>query len=1050
MAYQEIAKAPFKFCLMGIKIVRMKKFCLIFLSFGFLFSQGELLELGKKYVSEGKYELAEEIFTSLFERHGEKEIGKRALLERAFLYLSKGDTLKARNDLMVLEKKTLSESLAYVVSSTLSELDVDKGGEYLLKFALKFPLSSKTKEALEGAAHLFEKSGNLERAILAYKKLSEISPRERKKYQIQIGRLWGYLGKFGRSKRLLKRYSDSIQVAKLYLAQTYILEGDTAKAIFLLKSLETHRSKLLLADLYISLGILEEAKRILDTLSLIPEVGKSEINYRRMKIFLMEKNLEGAETILPSIVDTLLISRFYLERNMPESCLVYLRKRVDEESKYLRAKAYLKRGELFPAYEEALTLPDSYKFNDVKIEIAKKLNSKELYRESIGLIGNLKKWYPREEVLKILYSSYILIGDTSKADSIGKLLISKGVQPPSVYKSGDLLRIYAKYAGRRASLAGALLNMGAYERVIELLRGKKLNYKEAEILASAYTSLFLNTRDTLFALEAEGIYKKMKNKPPGYYVLHSLWDPDGADLRGVALTNFTEKERFHLSILYARRGMKRRAYFVTQYIKDEELRNEALFKIYLYSGNFDSAYIYLDEKKLDDVYSLARAYSSIGEDEISLALLDYIPVEGFSLDEKAQFQRIVLLARNGKYEDVRREASIYFKIFPQGSKRDSVKKIVGYAYLRTGDPGKAFLSLLPYNDYESLKIKALSLIEMGIGDEAEKMALDDREVLWKLYIRRGDYKKLLELSPREGEDLNPYLEFLLEKSPVDTFRRVIDNFRERGLLNGDEAQIWLVRSLLKEGKLDEAREVFEFLPIEEKKEAAYYIGLSYFKRREFEEAKKYFLRGIESKDQDIKGRSAFKIATILTKEGKFRDALEFYKRSLELLKDSEIKRMAIFNRAISFKKLGINDSAIYHYRRIIELYPESEDAEDAAISLAFLLMDVGKTEEALALLENLTGEMRGVEEEAERIYWKGEALVSLNRPYEALNTYLILFKYYADVDNWGITSALKAGKLYAFLGEVDSAKKIYLEVINKRGVSDPFGKIAKEELEKLP
>ncbi len=1007
-------------------------------------AQEEFFDVARKYAREGKYQLALDTYDLIAQKNPGTVIAHRARLEAANLLLARGDTSRATLILSELTKEDLVDSIANIVYLKLKDLSKTplERGRILLDFAIKYPSSGKREEFLREAGLNFIKAGAYDKALRPFKILASDYTEKREEAQVKLGLIHKNLGQRGRAELLLKRYPENVE-AKYYLVKLYLEEGDTALALLTLSGV---RHKILRKLKYKILLGLGDPGKVLDELKdeTSPEFAdiKAEALIKSGQAYLLND-------LLNEVKDTILLARAYLDLGEPTTALSYLRGLKSKEARYLRAEAYLEVNGYFSAYSDLIALPDDPLYNQSKVKLALALKDAGLYRDALELLSGLKHYYPKDELTQLEYELLLLRGDTASAMDLKEELLTHGIYPLPPVSKEDLLNVYRDDFGRPPSyLLRDLFRLGAYEEAVKAAGNRKLTLSEAEIVARSLVRLFRATGDTAYAEKAEKLFMQMPRKPQSYLELHAHWQPQNARIEGIDAAELDSLSAYYLALILARKGQVESA-METLRRYGGRLLERGLFEIYLSRGLLDSAYSYLDEKNALQVYKLASAYMKRGDRDIARELLDYIPSAGYTLDRKASLLRIKCLSALGNWSELKEAALQYLEVYSGAPDIPEVKKILALAYLETGEPGRALTTLYPFDSPEIRNMKARAYIALGRPELALDVSPPDSEILWEASFLAGDTLSFGSYFPHTKRNIERILDYYSGKGDVEKVRKLTTFYLGKGKIDADAKNYYVARALLRAGRSEEAKKIVDLLTDYYKARLNYEQGLKLFKEGKLEKAKTHFFTGIQWGDAELRGRSAFKLATVYFSERRYREAAEYYKMAFSLLKDSLLLRNALYNAAVSYKNLGEADSAVAYYKKVAELFSDTEDALDALFSLAYFLEEKGESEKALNYFLDLEGELRKPQDEIELLYWLGETYMKLKKPGEALQCFRRIYLFHPDAENWAVTAKLEAARAFISMGQKGKARTLLENVVRERGETDEFGKAALQQLRAL-
>lgn len=1004
-------------------------------------AQEELLELAEKYRKEGKYNLALDVLKGLRETHREGSIFNRALVIEGDILRDIGDTIGAVKKYRSVLEFEPGDSLAYVVSKRLVELSTSykERGNILLDFASSYPLSAFSDTSLKECLAHFEKAGFKKGELKAYKLLSFLHPEERRRYLLQIARLWGEVGRPERGLKLLKRFGNDSDSLHLYRGLIFLSQGDTGRAIIEFTKCLSPDCKAKLFDLYLSARMVARAESLITKLP-----SDSFIGDRLLRLYLLKDDTSRLREIIQSnkVKDPRLLAEAYLILGKYEkaeellrgvdSCSALLAETLEKEGKYIEAYRILKGCK-------------KVEFPRLRFELAERFLRMGLPHLVFPLIEGFNI-YPRDKQDRLLYSAYLFVGENKKADSLACLMRKRGFYVSPVYPTDSILSIFTNLSdSSRYKIGCVLLNMGAYEDIISLFLNKRLVVKEAVLLGNALTRLFLVTGDTGFAKKALQIYSRMDRKPPSYYLLMYHLRPQDAVVKNFRLEEFDEDEKRALIYILSLKGKKDLALNMVSTLRDRE---RGLFELFLGVNMLDSAFKYLDTENYYDIFRLAKKYYMKGAMDEALGLLSYIPDDLSCISLKAREIEADIYYSRGEYKKFIKVGN---KILPylKGSLLEEFKRKLAISYFKNGEYGRALYLTWDLKDSISLKLKAHSLLELGEIEMASSIPESDPSVKMEILLRSHRLQEALRLyPPRTKKEAILFVERFLESPLIDTLPFILKGLAKKKLLDPFDVYLYLLEYELRKDSLDKALFYLGKLDGEPKKQASFEIGLYFMKKGDNDRAKTYFYRAFESKSDEVRGRAAFKLASILFAEGRYEDAAEFYRIASNLLSGKE-RVKALYNMAVTLKRAGLEDSAIALFKEIVEKWQGSDESDDASITLALLYEDMGKWDSAISYLHELMGEMASSFEEAERAYWEAEAYVNKNRLKDALRLYSIIFERYTGSGDWGVTAGLKAAKIQSLLNNKDKAVRILRRIVKLRGEADPLGKVALEELQKL-
>ncbi|WP_457594315.1 tetratricopeptide repeat protein [Hydrogenimonas sp.] len=107
-----------------------------------------------------------------------------------------------------------------------------------------------------------------------------------------------------------------------------------------------------------------------------------------------------------------------------------------------------------------------------------------------------------------------------------------------------------------------------------------------------------------------------------------------------------------------------------------------------------------------------------------------------------------------------------------------------------------------------------------------------------------------------------------------------------------------------------------------------------FRKKQYAEAKRYFSHLVKSNYKPA--TSNYYLGEIAYRNGRYKDAIAYYKRSASLYDKSSFMPTLLLHTAISLQRIGDKEQAREFYNSLISLYPKSKSAAIAKKNLAKL------------------------------------------------------------------------------------------------------------------
>lgn len=1018
-------------------------FFLLGVLLGFPLRAQSLFELASKYHKEGKDSVALEILTTLYKAHSEDTLGAKALLLRSKLYLSMGDTSKAIGDLNTLSKSPFS-SISFRAIETLTKIQpAGKANSGLLyRLALQ---SENREERLRGfklALKGFIENGDYHKAADLLRWMIVELPQERESLQILLGNVLLKMGDINEAKLLLQRYHDreNTLIGLIHIEEE---EGDTPSAFIDL--LKLGKPLPLIADIFVEWGDTASLDSLLRNAT-----GDTRFAYHRAYLAVMKGDSTLAESLANQIKEPLKKADILLRLGKYKNALNLI-KDTTKEALILKSMAFLSEENLIQANECLSKCPSERVADSLRYALSFELFRHGLFKEALFNLNSIKAYTPMDPIYNLKVSLLLKLGMKREADSLSKWLYSWGFHTTSLFTAEDLLPILNKFYQGAApgAVAKELYKMGAYKETRRLLSSSQsLDQKEREILAETETRLFLSTGDTMLAIHADSLFSTLPFLPQGYWILHRYWKPESARLPS-SYPNLTDTSLEGFIISLAAQGRIKEARNLSMNLTGD-LRNDALFSVFLVSGNLDSAFAYLNLKEPKNILKLGEAFFKDGRDEAAARLLGLLERSALKNEEKARFLEIEALVRAGYWKKVEDKGADYLERFPWSVHRKEIASLTAKAMLRNAHPKHALFVVMRACPPDKEALLSTILGDIGDYDLSRRFSLNSPKSAWISALDRGDWDALVGLPlPNDPEIIKKTVMELLGDRKNQLAGEILESADSLKIMKGPSLTL---HRILVEALSDTTSPLSEFankLPLEMRGEFYYRFGIISFKRGNKKIARAAFFKAFGLAEGTLRGKVAFKLATLLFGEGRHEEATDYYRMAFELVGDPETKKDALHNLAVVFNKRHLPDSALSVFETLCDSFPFTEEALDAKFSIAYQYMNQGRFKEANNIFTSERGEMPTAEREAERTYWEGHSLFSLKDYKGAIRDFRILKDAYSGIKEWGITGEVELARSLFLSGKKEEAKSIYMDIIQRRGEEDPFGKLAREELSKI-
>jgi TolA-binding protein len=146
-------------------------------------------------------------------------------------------------------------------------------------------------------------------------------------------------------------------------------------------------------------------------------------------------------------------------------------------------------------------------------------------------------------------------------------------------------------------------------------------------------------------------------------------------------------------------------------------------------------------------------------------------------------------------------------------------------------------------------------------------------------------------------------------------------------------------------------------------------------------------RNLQQKFPDSKyaESSLFTVGFIKFQEGEFEGAITDFRYVLQIYKNSALTPVVFYSIGDAYFNLGMYDSAIVNYRNVLTKYPSSEYVFDAINGMQYSYVAMGKSDEAINLIDRYTSQNPNLKFSDLIFFKKGEIYYS-QRDYQNAKT----------------------------------------------------------------
>ena len=179
------------------------------------------------------------------------------------------------------------------------------------------------------------------------------------------------------------------------------------------------------------------------------------------------------------------------------------------------------------------------------------------------------------------------------------------------------------------------------------------------------------------------------------------------------------------------------------------------------------------------------------------------------------------------------------------------------------------------------------------------------------------------------------------------------------------------------------------------------------------------------------------------------NAISMYKKALEVPQIGTLKPLAMRKLIGAYEIFGMSDQQLALIREFIRLYPQDKSIFDMKLKIGIIYKDTKEYAQAIALFDELLVQA-DPENEAEVQFRLAECYEMTGQFERAISEFLKV-KYIAKQTKlpWGTTAQYLAALLYKKQSQYPEAKQLLQKIIQSRGITDNYGRVAKEQLDEI-
>jgi len=228
----------------------------------------------------------------------------------------------------------------------------------------------------------------------------------------------------------------------------------------------------------------------------------------------------------------------------------------------------------------------------------------------------------------------------------------------------------------------------------------------------------------------------------------------------------------------------------------------------------------------------------------------------------------------------------------------------------------------------------------------------------------------------------------------------------------------------------------------------YEIGKIYLITNEFDNALDVLTELVEDYPQDeIIPAVYISLGTFYYRQQQMQNALLAFQKVLDNPEAAEYHPTALNNLELTYKDLGLYEGALSMVNQYLERYPFADDVILKKIDAAQILTMLREYDRAIEKLNNILPQV-SQELKLEAQFYLGEAYFKKGDFQQALLEYMKV--KYLDPGtglDWAVTALYNTGQCYEKLGNYDSAREIYQEIVGKYGIKSDYGRGAQMRID---
>jgi tetratricopeptide (TPR) repeat protein len=233
-------------------------------------------------------------------------------------------------------------------------------------------------------------------------------------------------------------------------------------------------------------------------------------------------------------------------------------------------------------------------------------------------------------------------------------------------------------------------------------------------------------------------------------------------------------------------------------------------------------------------------------------------------------------------------------------------------------------------------------------------------------------------------------------------------------------------------------------------DADYYLALTYIAVNRHEEALEILTEFPKNyPDSDNLGAVLNTLGGIYFRSEKYESAISSFKAALDRPLKADLRKRVISNLIKAYTFVNFWDAALALSREYIETYPEAEDAIDKKILIGRAYVYLNQVDLAVDLLKEVRL-IADSEREPEIQFYIGEAYFQTGQYENAIAEYVKIPLLSRKTKlQWEASALYYSGQAYEKLGRIDDAKRMYAEIVKRPGIDVILKKEAQKRIKEI-